>query len=153
MSNVYDDLATTIQNGASSEELKSSLLSALNTLCQDFSEILKKQRNPYIIAAQEYIGANYSNPDLSLEEIAENLKIAPNYLSTIFSKNLGIKLFEYVNEYRLEKSIELLLHTDKTVNEISTECGFGSSRNYIRIFKKYKDNTPGAYRKQHIAQG
>lgn len=153
LSNVYDDLATTIQNGASSEELKSSLLSALNTLCQDFSEILKKQRNPYIIAAQEYIGANYSNPDLSLEEIAENLKIAPNYLSTIFSKNLGIKLFEYVNEYRLEKSIELLLHTDKTVNEISTECGFGSSRNYIRIFKKYKDNTPGAYRKQHIAQG
>ena len=153
LSNVYDDLVITIRNGANSEELKNSLLSALNTLCQDFSEILKKQRNPYIIAAQEYISANYSTPDLSLEEIAENLKIAPNYLSTIFSKNLGIKLFEYVNEYRLEKSIELLLHTDKTVNEISTECGFGSSRNYIRIFKKYKDNTPGAYRKQHITQG
>lgn len=152
LSNVYDDLSTAIQNGADSEELKKSLVSALNTLCQDFSEILKKQRNPYIIAAQEFIEVNYSNPALSLEEIAENLKIAPNYLSTIFSKNLGIKLFEYVNEYRLEKSIELLLHTDKTVNEISIECGFGSSRNYIRIFKKYKDNTPGAYRKQHITQ-
>lgn len=152
LSNVYDDVSLTIQNGTTSAALKESLLTALNTLCQDFSETLKKQRNPYITAAQEYIEQNYNNPDLSLEEIAENLKIAPNYLSTIFSKNLGIKLFEYVNEYRLEESIELLLHTDKTVNEISTECGFGSSRNYIRIFKKYKDNTPGAYRKQHIAQ-
>lgn len=152
LSNVYDDLSITIQNGTTSDELQEALLTALNTLCQDFSETLKRQRNPYIIAAQEYIDGNYSNPDLSLEEIAENLKIAPNYLSTIFSKNLGIKLFEYVNEYRLEKSIELLLHTDKTVNDISTECGFGSSRNYIRIFKKYKDNTPGAYRKQHVTQ-
>ena len=152
LSNVYNDLSIAIQNGTTSDELQEALLAALNTLCQDFSETLKKQRNPYIIAAQEYIDANYSNPDLSLEEIAENLKIAPNYLSTIFSKNLGIKLFEYVNEYRLEKSIELLLHTDKTVNDISTECGFGSSRNYIRIFKKYKDNTPGAYRKQHVTQ-
>lgn len=152
LTNVYDDLALAIQNDADSEALKASLLWALNTLCQDFSEALKKQRNPYITAAQEYIEQNYSNPDLSLEEIAENLKIAPNYLSTIFSKNLGIKLFEYVNEYRLDKSINLLLHTDKTINDISAECGFGSSRNYIRIFKKYKDNTPGAYRKQHIAQ-
>ncbi len=152
LSNVYDDLSIIIQNGTTSDELQEALLAALNTLCQDFSETLKRQRNPYIIAAQEYIDANYSNPDLSLEEIAENLKIAPNYLSTIFSKNLGIKLFEYVNEYRLEKSIKLLLHTDKTVNDISTECGFGSSRNYIRIFKKYKDNTPGAYRKQHVTQ-
>lgn len=150
LSNVYDDLSLTIQNGVSSEKLRESLLAALSILCQDFSEALKRQRNPYITAAQEYIEQNYSNPDLSLEEIAESLKIAPNYLSTIFSKNLGIKLFEYVNEYRLEKSIELLLHTDKTVNDISTECGFGSSRNYIRIFKKYKDNTPGAYRKQHV---
>lgn len=152
LSNVYDDLSITIQSGTTSEELQETLLAALSTLCQDFSDALKKQRNPYITAAQEYIEANYSNPDLSLEEIAESLKIAPNYLSTIFSKNLGIKLFEYVNEYRLEKSIELLLHTDQTVNDISTECGFGSSRNYIRIFKKYKDNTPGAYRKQHVTQ-
>lgn len=151
LSNVYDDLSILIQNGTDSDSLQECLRTSLSTLCQDFSNTLKKQRNPYITASQEYIESHYSNPDLSLEEIAESLKIAPNYLSTIFSKNLGIKLFEYVNEYRLEKSIDLLLHTDKTVNDISIECGFGSSRNYIRIFKKHKDNTPGAYRKQQIS--
>lgn len=149
-SNVLDDLS--LQDDITVQEQQENLQKALDTLCQDFSDTLKKLRNPYIIAAQEYIEENYSNPYLSLEEIAENLKIAPNYLSTIFSKNLGIKLFEYINECRLEKSIYLLLNTNKTVNEISTECGFGSSRNLIRIFKKYKDNTPGAYRKQHHPQ-
>lgn len=150
LSNVLDDLP--FQDDITAQEQKENLQKALVTLCQDFSDTLKKLRNPYIVAAQEYIEENYSNPYLSLEEIAESLKIAPNYLSTIFSKNLGIKLFEYINEYRLEKSIHLLLNTNKTVNEISTECGFGSSRNLIRIFKKYKDNTPGAYRKQHHTQ-
>lgn len=150
LSNVLDDLP--LQDDITTQEQQENLQKALDTLCQDFSDTLKKLRNPYIVAAQEYIEENYSNPYLSLEEIAESLKIAPNYLSTIFSKNLGIKLFEYINEYRLEKSIHLLLNTNKTVNEISTECGFGSSRNLIRIFKKYKDNTPGAYRKQHHGQ-
>lgn len=150
LSNVYEALSALIDQEVSSASLRQGTEDALSTLCKDFSELVKKQRIPYIVAAQEYIGQHYNAPDLSLEEIADNLKIAPNYLSTIFSKNLGIKLFEYINEYRLEKSIELLLHSDKTVNEISVACGFGSSRNYIRIFKKYKDNTPGAYRKQHL---
>lgn len=145
--NVLDDLP--LDPDLPMEIKEENLKSALSTLCQNFSDALKKLRNPYIISAQDYIEKNYNNPDLSLEEIAENLKIAPNYLSTIFSKNLGIKLFEYINEYRLEKSIHLLLNTDMTINDISIECGFNSSRNYIRIFKKYKENTPGAYRKQH----
>ncbi|MDO4337482.1 MAG: AraC family transcriptional regulator [Eubacteriales bacterium] len=150
LTNVYDTVLPLINTDSSSETLHQGISDALSVLCHDFSEAIKKQHSPYIIATQRYIELHYSNPDLSLEEIAENLKIAPNYLSTIFSKNLGIKLFEYINKYRIEKSIKLLLDTDMTVNDISTECGFNSSRNYIRIFKKYKENTPGAYRKQHL---
>lgn len=52
LSNVYDDLSNLIYNGTTSEELSSNLSNALDTLCQDFSEALKKQRNPYITAAQ-----------------------------------------------------------------------------------------------------
>ena len=149
LTNVYEDLTAAIESNPTCDALRSSLEQALSTLCQDFSAAIKKQRNPYVTAAKNYIEEHYANPNLSLEEIAEELKIAPNYLSSIFSKNLGVKLFEFVNEYRLNKSIELLLDTKMSVNDIAEACGFGSSRNYIRIFKKYKDNTPGAYRKQH----
>lgn len=150
LSDVYSNISLEIDSGISSDEMIQAIHKSIDILREDFSEILKKQRNPYIISALEYIKIHYGNPDLSLEEMAENLNIAPNYLSTIFSKNLGKKLFEYVNEYRLKKSIDLLFDTNKTINEISIECGFGSARNYIRIFKKYKETTPGAYRKEHL---
>lgn len=150
LSDVYNQLSLKLnEDDFSSKDLKEHVQEALLILCGDFSEALKKQRNPYIMAAQEYIRQHYGSPELTLEEIAENLKIAPNYLSTIFSKNLGKRLFEYINEYRLDKSIELLLNTAKSINDIGEESGFGSSRNYIRIFKKYKGLPPGAYRKQH----
>lgn len=150
LSDVYGNISQEIDSGISSAEMMQAVHKAIDILCGDFSEILKKQRNPYIVSALEYIKIHYGNPDLSLEELAESLNIAPNYLSTIFSKNLGKKLFEYINEYRLKKSVNLLLDTNKTINEISIECGFGSARNYIRIFKKYKETTPGAYRKEHL---
>lgn len=153
LSDVYNELSVKLKDeNISSDELRENVQHALFILCEDFSETLKKQRNPYIMAAQEYIKQNYSSPELTLEGIAEYLKIAPNYLSTIFSKNLGKRLFEYINEYRLEQSIELLLNTTKSINDIGEESGFGSSRNYIRIFKKYKGLPPGAYRKQHQEQ-
>ena len=152
LSDVYGNTSIEIDSDISSAEMRQTVRKSIDILCEDFSEILKKQRNPYIVSALEYIKVHYENPDLSLEELAEHLKIAPNYLSTIFSKSLGKKLFEYVNEYRLEKSIDLLQSTNKTINDISIECGFGSSRNYIRIFKKYKETTPGAYRKEHLSR-
>lgn len=153
LSDVYNQLSLKLkEDNFSSGDLKKNVQESLLILCNDFSEALKKQRNPYIMAAQDYIKQHYANPELSLEEIAESLKIAPNYLSTIFSKNLGKRLFEYINEYRLEKSIDLLLNTEESINDISVESGFGSSRNYIRIFKKYKGLPPGAYRKQHREQ-
>jgi len=152
ISDVYTHVCNRITAKTAVSEMKIIVQEAINTLCLDFSNVLEKQRNPYIVSALAYIEANYSKSDLSLEEIAESLKIAPNYLSTIFSKNLSTKLFEYISKYRLEKSIEMLINTDKSINDISTENGFGTARNYIRIFKKYKELTPGAYRKQHLTQ-
>ena len=151
LTDVYSDISRMMDDGCTSEEIRAGMQNAVNTLCTEFSEVLKKQRNPYIVAAMHYIEEHYSSPDLSLEEIADALRIAPNYLSTIFSRNLGKKLFEYVNEYRLQQSVQMLQNSDQMINEISIACGFGSARNYIRIFRKYMDTTPGAYRKQHTA--
>ena len=149
LTDVSGQLADAIREGLTGEQLMEQTRQGVYTLCEDLDRIMDKQRNPYINAALEYIDAHYSDPNLSLEEIAESLGIAPNYLSSLFSKSLGKKLFEYVNEVRLEKSIEMLLTTRETVNDIGEKSGFGSPRNFMRQFKKYTDMTPTAYRKQH----
>ena len=44
------------------------------------------------------------------------------------SKNMNCTLFEYITEYRLSKSMELLEHTDLPVSQIAYESGFGSGQ-------------------------
>jgi len=149
LTDVSGQLADAIREGLTGEQLMEQTRQGVYTLCEDLDRVMDKQRNPYINAALAYIDAHYSDPNLSLEDIAESLGIAPNYLSSLFSKSLGKKLFEYVNEVRLEKSIEMLLTTRETVNDIGEKSGFGSPRNFMRQFKKYTDMTPTAYRKQH----
>lgn len=149
LTDVSGQLSEAIRAGLTEEQLMEQTRQGVYTLCEDLDRVMDRQRNPYINAALAYIDAHYSDPNLSLEEIAESLGIAPNYLSSLFSKSLGKKLFEYVNEVRLEKSIEMLLTTRETVNDIGEKSGFGSPRNFMRQFKKYTDMTPTAYRKQH----
>lgn len=152
LTDVTKNIYELIDQKAADRILQEATIRAIRTLCNDYFEILQKQRHPYITAALDYIEKNYSDPNLSLDQIAEHLRVAPNYLSTLFSKNLGVKLFDYISNYRIQRSIELLNNSNMTINEISELSGFGSVRNYIRVFKKQMNSTPGSFRKQ-IAGG
>lgn len=148
LTDVASEIYAEIENHSSDPVIQTKLYDCILTLCNDFSAVLKRQRNPYIKATLEYIGQNFANPDLSLDDIASHLDIAPNYLSNLFSKGIGVKLFDYINDIRIKKSVELLASTDHTISDIGLMTGFGSARNYIRVFKKLMNTTPGAYRKQ-----
>ena len=152
LTDVSRNLIETIQGGVDGDELIREARKSILALCANFTRILEKQNSPYITATLEYIDNHYMDQDLSLEEIAEQLKIAPNYLSSLFSKIMGRKLFDYINEVRLKKSLEELVATQDNINDIIERCGFGSRRNYIRIFKKYMNTTPTAWRKEQLGK-
>lgn len=61
---------------------------------------------------------------------------------------MGINFLDYLNRHRIEKSRQLLQMTDMTVEEIGFRTGFSSAKNFIRVFKKYMEISPGAYREQ-----
>jgi len=149
---ISGQLSGRIRSGLDANSLISETRRGILELCAEFSRILEKQNSPYITRTIEYIDRHYMNQDLSLEEIAEQLNIAPNYLSSLFSKTMGRKLFDYVNEVRLKKSLEEMLSTQDNINEIIDRCGFGSRRNYIRIFKKVMNTTPTAWRKEQLGK-
>ena len=129
------------------DELAQQINTALNRTIDELHKMLKKQQNHFIIAAQDYISTNYSNPDLSLNFVAEAINVNPSYLSKLFKSSLGINFTEYISDYRVKCSMALLKETTMTLNDISVSSGFNSVQNYIRVFKKYAGMTPGQYRK------
>lgn len=128
----------------------SALLEYMQKRYQNFLQIFirsqSKQQNKYIASAKEYIHNHYADYTLSLDSVAQQIGIHPNYLSRLFKETMNINFVEYLNKQRIEKAKLLLSTTRMTVKDIGFEVGFNSVQNYLRVFKKYENQTPTQYR-------
>lgn len=84
--------------------------------------------------------------DLSLRNQAEKLNINSSYLSTLFKKETGATLTEYVNRKRVEHAIFLLNTTNLQIQTIAQSCGIPDVNYFTKIFKKHIGITPKDYR-------
>ena len=97
------------------------------------NELLKK--------AVCYIRHNYQT-DININDIAEYASISERYLRKLFSQNLNLSPLDYLNQIRINKSIELLKNTEKSVKEVCFLCGFQSPQYFSRIFKQQMGLSP-----------
>ncbi len=93
----------------------------------------------------DYVSRNYSNGMMNVSSIADNFGISIAYLSRIFKKYHSINISEYITSYRLDRAKELLAE-GRMVGDVAQECGFGSLRTFLRVFKSVEGVTPGQYR-------
>lgn len=84
--------------------------------------------------------------DQSLNAHAQILNVSPSYLSTLFRKETGMTLTEYVNRKRVEYGVLLLNATDMQIQTIAQHCGISDVNYFTRTFKKYIGKTPSEYR-------
>lgn len=84
--------------------------------------------------------------DLSLKTQAELLNVNPSYLSTLFKKETGNTLTEYVNRKRIEHAIFLLNSTSMQIQTIAQYCGIPDVNYFTKTFKKITGKTPKEYR-------
>ncbi|MBR2507046.1 MAG: helix-turn-helix transcriptional regulator [Bacilli bacterium] len=96
----------------------------------------------------QYIHKNFAKSP-SLEEISSYSGYQKNYFCEIFKKKTGMTYVEYITHYKINYSKKLLKIQNKSIKEISFECGFDSASNFIREFKKRNKMTPKEYRKLH----
>lgn len=110
---------------------------------EEYTEAQNKSISEEIIhIIQEEYDSN-----LTLESIAQRLQYNPNYLSSIFSKEMNTSFSEYLTQYRINIAKEWLIETDWSIKVISDKLNYNNPQNFIRSFKKIEGITPGKYRK------
>lgn len=86
--------------------------------------------------------------DLSLKSMAEQLNINASYLSSLFKKEMGVPLTEYVNACRIGHAQILLLSTELPNKTIALQCGISDMHYFSRMFKRMTGMTPKTYREK-----
>lgn len=86
--------------------------------------------------------------DLSLKTHAKLLNVNASYLSTLFRKETGITLTDYVNKKRIENAVFLLNSTNMQIQTIAQHCGIPDVNYFTKLFKKFIGKTPKEYKNQ-----
>ena len=74
--------------------------------------------------------------DYTLEEAAAFTALSPSYFSKFFKRMANMTFSAYLNLTRVEKAIEMIRSSRMTMTEIAIACGFGTIRNFNRVFKE-----------------
>ena len=144
---VSSDFAHKIEAIETLEEIDELFYYMVKKYCRLVNKHSSKNYSLLVQKAILHIDADIT-ADLSLKNLSATLGVTPSYLSTLFKKEIGMPLTEYVNKHRTEKAKQLLLSSNLQVQQIAQSCGILDVNYFTKIFKKYTGKTPNEYRKQ-----
>jgi two-component system, response regulator YesN len=149
----FENLKQQIMNISYKGNLNTLRIQMKNVIEKYSIVIMAKQKsanNSAIKSIVEFLQESFSNPDLSLYEIANNVGRPEKYISQLFKEETGMYLFDYLEEIRINKAKELLMNTNMTIETISNEVGYNSPHSFRRAFKRVADVSPNQFRKAVI---
>lgn len=87
--------------------------------------------------------------NLSLSQLADLVHLSAPYLSKFFDQQFGMTFLSYLTQVRLNHAVNLLLTTEKIIEDVSSESGFPNSHAFVQAFKKEYGVLPSVYRRQN----
>ena len=109
-------------------------------------ESRKQQRN-LLTQAINFIDKHYPDEFISLDRVAREVNISPNYFSAMFSQEVGQTFVEYLTGKRISEAKRMLRQTDKRSSEIAFAVGYKDPHYFSFVFKKVSGCTPSEYRR------
>ncbi len=126
------------------------------------SDMIGELMRKYCTLVKKHSTKNYSLPvqkvlmvidsdltaDLSLHKLAETFSINASYLSSLFKRETGKTLTDYVSQKRIEHAAYLLKSTNWQIQTIAQHCGIFDVNYFAKMFKKHMGKTPKEYREK-----
>ena len=90
--------------------------------------------------------------DLSLARLARELNVNSSYLSTLFKKETGSTVTDYITDRRISHAKHLLKSSRLQVQTVGQLCGFEDVHYFSKVFKRLAGYTPKQYRQNHMGK-
>lgn len=143
----------------SSKNINKTELSTLGYLYLIMSKLIEQQESndrkksagsdSYVQKSINYIQNNYSNPAISINEIAQFLGIDRTQFFRHFKQYTGISPQQYLINFKMAKACEQIKSTDLPIEEIAHSVGFQHLSYFSKVFKKQFQLSPLEYKKLH----
>ena len=112
------------------------------TLCQH----LRAGRNYDLVnSVTRFIAEHYADPNLDLNQVADEISVSPAKLSRVLNKDFGISFRRLLKHIRIEEAKRMLASQKISIKEISARVGFADSHYFSRSFKEMTGLTATEY--------
>ena len=138
-------LAIRIEQTHSLETIPVLMSDMFRDYCRLVRQHSMKNYSPPVQKALLYIDGNLTE-NLSLRTLAENLNVSSSYLSSLFRKETGHTLTDYITRRRVRHAMHLLKTTRLQVQTIAQHCGMLDVQYFSKLFKRVAGMTPKEYR-------
>lgn len=95
-----------------------------------------------------FIAQNHREP-LSVEAIAREVHLHPNYAMTLFRRTFHTTLNDYLTRYRIAQAQRLLATTELKIIDVALESGFRTQSRFYEAFRRASGCSPARYRSEH----
>ena len=135
--------------------LRAQVLQLLALIAREYNHTTAKhkkedpvyQYRKNMIKAIEYVHQHYDE-ELRLDDICQYALMSKSYFCYLFKSLTGKTFTEYVTDLRIQKALELVAITDRTITQIGYDVGFRDTAHFCRTFKKIIGVSPTDYRKK-----
>ncbi|RRG07853.1 MAG: AraC family transcriptional regulator [Lactobacillus sp.] len=146
---IHQLLTVNRQTAYSQQEVDYLISLIITKLSSELIEPLDDDKNIAIINyLKEWIRVNIYRP-LTLDEIANEAHLNPQYLSRLFKKIVGISPKHYIIQLKLDTARALLLRSNLSIKEVADNSYFQNEKLFMRQFKKSCGVTPSQFRNNY----
>jgi AraC-like DNA-binding protein len=89
--------------------------------------------------------------NLSLPQLADKAGMSVSTFKREFKKTFNESVKKWLLRKRLDRAYYLLISSEKSIKEISLDCGFTDSSHFIRVFKQVYGKPPGSFARKTAA--
>lgn len=128
-----------------SADIHSLLNTVLGAALDNETDVRKKDYSQDVERVLDFIGKHYGE-QISLDDMICDIHISKYHFIRLFRRVMGVTPYHYLTTYRINEAKNLLCTTEKSVADISLECGFLDASQFTKNFKKYVGLKPLQYR-------